>query len=780
MCDYIRQRVVCLKHIYELNANKFCLILLNAMEGMGKRTAVKAFLNEIGCGDAPTITPYGNIYPLHSFASLFENYVQERERSDKAQIQKYVKDRIFENDAPLIVVFENFNQFDAETAFFVLDLAKMLINIDARKTILFLITYDDTITFELRNQIKNLSRYTSYVHFPDWEARDMTEVLDEVYPNLSISNKSLEQIIACSFKNVGIFLNNIEYLKEQGYICYQGQILKCRAFPPDFFFRNYKEIIQSRYDRLEPTLKDALEKASVVGIHFNAATIENAFHLRMAAQMIKEVELISRLIIQIDISETEFEFVSSETHRLIESYIPDERRDAWNTTLAFYYENQLADPFVYSSDAKFYDCSLLAAFCYENSKQNEKALSLYLKLIPLLMCQSFYRKGLELIAKAQEIALQLGESRSRAGIQLLYWDYQCSLAIFDMDRALKSFRAYRKSVQLTGLEEIRADYQESILLYDGDQTNLAYKRIKGCYDGLQQQKALNKDGLRLKVQVTALLCSIEETLLIDSCQAHFNEAAELARANQFHDLYYSLLRLSGIAYFGEICVKLLRSAARYFSTRDKLEYAMTLHNLASEQLFSNNHSNSLKNFRKAYDIFLECGHNGIVCVRNGLSIYSAIYRRQYQEALEHIYNFATDYNEAFLKLTIYYNTVTLLRKLGRLREAKKYFSKAVSLNKRKENKYPYFTRFLLAQEGYIALENDEPDKAWDCFEKFFYHAYADRIEYSLSIAITMAELAGQMGWRLPPEVRAASRTQNENAKYLSEERLIFCEILFWE
>ena len=57
----------------------------------------------------------------------------------------------------------------------------------------------------------------------------------------------------------------------------------------------------------------------------------------------------------------------------------------------------------------------------------------------------------------------------------------------------------------------------------------------------------------------------------------------------------------------------------------------------------------LKNFNKAYEIFFESGHNGIVCIRNGLAMYYALHTQQYEQALDLIYNFATKYLAADLK-----------------------------------------------------------------------------------------------------------------------------------
>lgn len=791
MINYIRKRVSQLSAIYKSNANRVCLVFLNAMEGMGRKTSIQAFLNEIGCDDLLEIAPHKSAYPLQTFILSLNKANQEMEDeiwdgSDQLRIQQYIKNqflKILSKSQQLLVFFEDFNQFDTETAFFVLDLAKMLINMDTGKTILFLISHDETIPYDLRNKIKNLGKYTNYILFPDWTMGDLKELFKDVYPNAKISQQCLEQIINYSFKNAGIFLNNIEYLKERGYVYIQEQYLLCRNFPQEILFGNYREIIQSRYDRLEPPLKDALEKASIVGVRFDTTIIQNAFHLKLAAQLMKEIEQVSRLIFQIDldnIGEFDFGFVNVQVHQLIESYVPKEKRNEWSTALAVYYKNLLKISANRLSDTKFCEYSMLAAYCYESSKKEDQAIPFYIKVIPILMSQGFYRKSLEIIKETSKLLMLQENASKRLHIQLFYWEYQCSFALFNMKQGLEAFCNYRKCITLTGIEKIRADYNEAVLLYDANYTNSAYQKIRRCYDYLRKVDISTRDVLRLQVQVITLLCSIEETLLIDSCQAHFNEAATLARTHHFSDLYYSLLRLSGIAYSGEICIKLLRAATKYFSRRNKIEYAMCLHNLATEQLFCLNPHNALKNFKKAYKIFYDNGHNGIVCIRNGLAMYYALHTQQYERALDLIYNFATDYDEDFLLLAVYYNITTILRKLGRTKEAGEYLKKTIKINKKKGNKLPYFTRFIYAQEGYFALEKNELEKAWCCFEAFFNHDYPDRTEYLLSAAITMSELSVKLGRPLPINIQQAAETSNQLAKRLAQAGLIFCEVLFWE
>lgn len=784
MTEYISERANHLYKIYEKNISKTCIAFLNAMDGMGKETTIKSFLEMINHNNELEINPCKSSLP---FAPLvysldFENTVEELFKLDKIKLQRCIKEVILKNlkiQSELIIICKDFDQFDQETAYFVFEIARFLINVNSQKTILFLITQNEAISFETRNHIKSLGRYTCYIDFPDWKSNDLKSLFNEVYPFSDISPECLNQIIDCSFKNAGIFLNNVEYLKERNYIlCHDGTI-KCHSLPNNILFGNYKDIIQSRYNQLEPNLKDALKKASIVGARFDAIILQNSFNLVMAAELMSEIEHISRLIAQINNSIYEFEFINLETHKMIESYIPEQKKDKWNMAIACYYENQLTDFSVCCSDIDFYEKAILAASYYEKSSKYDCVIAIYFKIIPILIIQGFFYKSLELIHNLNKI-ICIKEIPKRMLLQLYYWEYQCSFSLFDMKKGLQAFQRYRVNVNLQKNDAIYADYCEALMLYDSDHTSEAYKKIRKCYELLMGIDMKDRDNVRLKVQVTSLLCSIEETLLISASSAHFNEAAVLAKKNNLPDLYYSLLRRCGIVYSRDICIKLLRTAARYFCKKNKIEYAMTLHNLGEEQIFCDDRINSLKNLKKSFDIFLNKGHNGIVCVRNGLSIHTAIYTQHYENALDYIYDFATKYDEDFLVLTIYYNIITFLRKMGRVSEAKKFLNDFKKINNKPGNRYPYFTRFLYAQEGYFALEENQFQKAWKCFDSFFHHKYKDRVEYTLSVAITMAEISSKLGRELPHDIKVASKTTCKLASLLSKERLIFCEVLFWE
>ena len=105
------------------------------------------------------------------------------------------------------------------------------------------------------------------------------------------------------------------------------------------------------------------------------------------------------------------------------------------------------------------------------------------------------------------------------------------------------------------------------------------------------------------------------------------------------------LRLSGIAYSREICVRLLRSAARYFSIRNSIEYAMCPAIWAGI------------GFDLQFCYWLWCG---------------------------------------FSAPGFYYNITTILRKLGQIKETEECLKKAIRINRKKENRIPYFTRFIYA------------------------------------------------------------------------------------
>ena len=331
MTEYISDRANDLYKIYENNISRTCITFLNAMDGMGKETTIKSFLDMINRDNELEISPCRSSTPFAPiiYSPYFENDVENIFKLDKIQLQKHINEVILKKlqlQSQLIIICKDFDQLDKETAYFIFDLARFLINAISQKTIFFLIAQNETISFEMRNHFKSLGRYTYYIDFPDWKPNDLKSLFNEVYPFSDISPDCLNQIVDCSFRNAGIFLNNVEYLKERNYIHCNDGIIECHSLPENILFGNYRDIIQSRYNHLEPDLKDALKKASVVGAKFNATIIQNSLNLVMAAELMTEIEHISRLITQINNSLYEFEFINLETHKMIESYIPAQKK----------------------------------------------------------------------------------------------------------------------------------------------------------------------------------------------------------------------------------------------------------------------------------------------------------------------------------------------------------------------------------------------------------------------------------------------------------------------
>lgn len=785
MIDYIKKRAFCIKEIYLQNYNRFSICILNAMKGMGKTTAINCFLEMINLKDSITISPaYDNSFPLHPLVNGLDKNLTDDvliNMSSITIIKKHIIHtfvELLQNKESFIIVFKDFEDFDNETVHFIFEFSEYLINNIKDKTVFFIIELNEEIEYEIRNRFARLGKFTNYVQFPGWRTTDLSELLKENYGEYNISEILMKLIVEYSFENASVFLNNVELLKERGYAFFKKHSLSCNQFSQDVLLENYKIVVKDRFELLNNDLRETLQKASIIGFEFEINSLENAFEVIHAGQKILKIERLSRLIFQID--NNHFSFCKKITREIVETYIPEKNRLEWFLILAIFYDNKLNSAIIQFSDVKYCETALKAAFFYEKALCFQEAISLYLKTIPIFLNGCFYRQCLMCINNTKKLLSNDAITDTHLKAMLNYFEFICNKQLFDMQQSLICFNQYKQGVFFNEVEKIKADYEEAYLLYDSNNTPKAYELLTNCYNELKQIKENTYNTQRLIINVTSLLCSVEETLSLPTFKMHFNEAVTLSKKYRHYDLYYSLLRKCGLIFSGQACLKRLSSAANYFNTKNKIEYAMTLHNWGSELIVNMNRTSALHRLNEAYEIFSEYGHNGIVCVKNALAIYYTIFEKDYEHALELLSDYITPYNEDFLLLTVYFNKTTILRKKGELQKAKEYLRKAKKINEKKRNRFPYFTMFIYAQEGYIHMEEGNYQKAWNCFNEFLHYDYVDRPEYYFSILRTFEVLSQKLGYGYQTEAVNCNRKCEKMSQKLFEEKLIFCEILFWE
>ena len=78
------------------------------------------------------------------------------------------------------------------------------------------------------------------------------------------------------------------------------------------------------------------------------------------------------------------------------------------------------------------------------------------------------------------------------------------------------------------------------------------------------------------------------------------------------------------------------------------------------------------------------------------------------------------------------------------------------------------------------MEEGDYTKAWHCFNEFLHYDYVDRPEYYFSVLRTFEELSKKLGYDYKVDTVDCSGKCETLSQKLFEEKIIFCEILFWE
>jgi len=787
MINYTRELVKTLTDIHN-SYSSTCIYLLKSEKGMGKRTIVKHFVkdsiskNILQIQNVPYEIPLRSIlYSIQEMVPSIEPYSESRDGSLPRYIKSLLFRRISEQQKP-VIVFHDFNKYDEETAHFIFDLLQFWLNNSTIGPVMVVLVINGQLSFDIETKLSRFSSHIQYLPFKKWIKDDFKELLAENYPSCNIDDENLSILSQYALNNAGIFLNNLEYLKSVGKFMLINGCWQLMDFNPNYLLNNFQMIVKQRYDLLDDNFKEALKKASIIGNQFDSETLESPLKVKNANIILSQIENISRLVHCCYNVKNQYEFESKDIQLSIESYVEESQIRNWNFALATYYNSLLLTKHYHLSRLEFCDYASKAGYYYEKCEEYEKALSMHLQIISSLIILQCYRQAIETIRSAKEIVGKIFSSQKDILLsRLYYWEAECYKQIFMFSESLVAFKHYLAKITVSEIHKFRTNTIIAYLMYNNGETMAAYKLVKHTYDQMKHRNGLlSFIEKKILVEATSLLSSIEETLGKREFIQHYNEALATAKSAKLNNDYYILLRKAGMAHEGLPAIKLMEAAKDYFENNDELEYALTLHNLGSEQIFAGSKEDACKTLNKSFEILSYIGHHGIVCVQNAKAIYAAIHKNDYFNALNLIKNSSTAYNEDFALMVLKYNVVTLLRSVGNFQLAEKTLSELESINNDPKNQLPYFKKFIYAQRGYLELAYGNHEKALSYFIKFIEHRYADRYEYYISIVIQIVQISHILKRELPAGVIDHQRASNTVAELLAENKLIFCEILFWE
>lgn len=111
-----------------------------------------------------------------------------------------------------------------------------------------------------------------------------------------MEKKERKYIIKSSFGNIMHLFIIINYLKQEGYIHFDGIKWICDQLPNGILNQSIEEYIKHRYNRLNNDLKILLQKSSLLGPEFYSNQLQKTFNLVRVDEELSRIEKLSSLI----------------------------------------------------------------------------------------------------------------------------------------------------------------------------------------------------------------------------------------------------------------------------------------------------------------------------------------------------------------------------------------------------------------------------------------------------------------------------------------------------
>jgi len=784
MIKYTHKQISKYRNIYNALESLGIITVISELE-TGKTFISEEFLKTLDCEK----WMINNIGGENGLKKLYNQILQKIDNSsaDSISFDSIMKRSVINyliQPKPKVVVLDDFESYNYEVLNFwgnVLSSASDL----TKSKCLFIVNINSTSNIFESNLLRNNSMYIHPCNLSPWEAEDLKELFHITYRDkIKINNKDLEIVIDYSLNNPVQLLDNIYALKAAENIIYNfnDNIWECNRVDENILNMRHSEKINLRYNRLDSSLKIAINKASLIGCNFNSLILTNIFEIQNAKNIFRRIEDISKLILVESMASDDcYRFISERVRNEIETYIVKEDIAEWRRLLGHYYFETLNDSRMPKTQkainleraAKyFYDCCE-----FENSMRCKNEL---VKLLVDIECY------FEAIFQLESLTDLIKKIRVNENFLTVYFYYLClyNLKLFRFDQSLKYFKLYKKSNPSSEKQNVYENiYIGAFLNYNMSDTPHAYKMLNEAYQDITKK---DKDNIAIDWNNA---CKILE-LFVSVCDSMddkrkiniYNYALHIAKKYGLEERYYTLLRKAAIAHGNESSIKLMSDAKDYFFERDASEYAMVTHNIAMEYIFIPNRLNdAFSEISISKRVFDEIGSGSSNLTRNVLGIYYC-FKENYSLALREFSKI--DSGDSFCSLAALINRINCFRKL-KLHEAEtEAMNEAESINSKENNRFLYFSGALLVLRAYALMEKNEESSDKDAImllDKYLEaEDFCDRVEQTLSVKLTMQLLKNKYNIDAFKDQQLDEKCINPIAKFLSDERLYFCEIQFIE
>lgn len=696
MCLYENQ----LEQFSKTNENSLTFIVGD--KGLGKSYFIhnyyKNFKNILYIKDEVFKSYF--LEPIITAITKFDNdfKVEYDELNMPHAIRKLLLD--ISREQGVVICFESFNSYPEDLAEFCVSFLQAYLDCDNSDTFI-LIELDSNINDMndvLLQKLYSLTINTNFIKFKKKTEDELFEIISSKFNNkISIGEKERNYIIKSSFGNIKHLFLIINYLKQEGYIHFDGIKWICEQLPIGILNQSIEEYIMHRYNMLNDDLKILLQKSSLLGPEFYSNQLQKTFNLVRVDEELSRIEKLSSLIQKNDNYDiSKYLFETEDVCNNIQNIIPDNEKKIWNKMLAEYYEMQYKKH-DQNMIKRLENCCRLATY-YINSDNMDKAIIFYFRSIRYSIYLLDYKGALELIALLIKIP-NIRNSNETLYFESLKIQAYCHHQLGKYELSTESYSKLLNNQLFTKLEKIEIYYFYADSLYFIGKVSKAQDILLALKEEL---KSSNNNKLLFRV-LSELATTYGFFREYGLAREYFSYSVNQSRSAGLEDEYFIQLRKSSMFWELKLTVPLMEQAAEYFERKNNIqELAKTYHNLGTDLLYLGDSKAAINYLNQAIKELQKYGSDEIHYTYNCIGVYYAAYETDFEKAIEYFKRAISFKPVLFSTMVLYLNMSSCYKALQNNEEAEKNLEKAMHIQTKLGNEVPSYLLYLLINQGLYA------------------------------------------------------------------------------
>ena len=631
---------------------------------------------------------------------------------------------------------------------------------------------------EVLDFFATLGNRTKYISFPLWTEERLRNHLSSYLQNcMDFPDTVVNSITQAAIGNPTQLLGIVEYLKSEGIIYEEDGLFRCQNFDEELLLFKAEQYVASKYRRLAPSMQHILKSSSIIGYEFDKNLLANPLNILLSDAQLKKIEHLTHLIHAKD--DDLFEFHNNASHLSIKNIVPSEEYVKWNLMLADHFYREALHSQQNFDGIEVISFLSRSAYYYSAAEQKEKTTLIYLRLIPLLISIMDYEKALSVISNLRQLYQADHSLIAASDLHRLYMlEGDCHYSLFKYNEAAIAYRRFVEANFVTKIEFLSAQCQYAIALYGTGETEEPYKLLEHIY--LHMDDGFDEKIVALKVKILSLMSSIEETIWNGKHVEHFNQALALAKKHNLVNEYYQLLRKALIVYKGKNGIRLMASAKEYYERTNNIkEYAMCLHNMATEMLYDEDLELARLNLEESIRIFQSFGSDGIHYPINALGNYWAL-KGNFQKAIACYQNAYNPRYELFSQIGVLINLATAHRSLKQYKKAMDFLRKVEKLLSVKQTQ----NYAILRQHYYLSIALTETghsnERAYRAFLQYFDNETNVESHRMTIASRALRNLCNVTGMQFPTEFESYVSRNSTTIERLDLHQLVLVRFSFAE